>query len=111
MTTVRQYVQALRPVARNVGRAMGEDVGIQDRSLRITLNLVMGMVCVLIKLLVDKGLITDADITVAFTTFNNSPASYPDVPDPTPINTAVNTVTEPVPAAAGGAAEDATVGP
>lgn len=84
MTTVLQYVRAIRPVARNVSRTLGEDIGVQELSARIVLNMVLGMVCVLIKLLVDKGLVTDADVTTAFTVFNATPAVYPDVPDPSP---------------------------
>lgn len=80
MTTVKQYVQALRPVGRRVGQAIGCDVGIQEDEARATLNLIMGMVCVLIKLLVDAGLITDAQITTAYQTFLQTPADYPDVP-------------------------------
>jgi hypothetical protein len=84
LTTVKQYVQAIRPVARKVGQAMGADVGIQSEEQRITLNLIMGMVCVLIKLLVDAGLITDAQVTVAFQTFLSTPNDYPDVPPQPP---------------------------
>jgi len=84
---VKQYVQGIRPVARKVGQAMGADVGIQAEEQRITLNLIMGMVCVLIKLLVDTGLITDAQITTAFGTFLNTPADYPDVPPQPPYGT------------------------
>jgi hypothetical protein len=80
VTTVRQYVQQLRPVGRRVGQAIGADVGIQEDEQRATLNLIMAMVCVLIKLLVDTGLITDAQLTTAYTTFLNTPADYPDVP-------------------------------
>lgn len=80
MTTVRQYVQAIRPVGRRVGQAIGADVGIQGDEERATLNLVMAMVCVIIKLLVDAGLVTDAQVTTAYQTFLNTPADYPDVP-------------------------------
>lgn len=81
MTTVRQYAQSLRAVARAVGRGMGEDIGLEERTERIKLNLILGMVCVLVKLLVDKGLLTDTDVTQAFTVYLNTPAVWPDVPD------------------------------
>lgn len=84
MTTVKQYAQSLRSVAVAVGNAMGEDVAQEERTERIKLNLILGMVCVLIKLLVDQKVITDAQVQAAFTVFLQDPTSYPDVPDPVP---------------------------
>lgn len=84
MTTVRQYVASLRTVGRTVGRAIGCDVAILTAEERAKLNLITAMNCVLIKLLVDKGLITDADVQAAYTAFMQDPASYPDVPPPPP---------------------------
>jgi hypothetical protein len=82
VTTVKQYAQQLRSVAVAVSARMGENVAFEDRSERIRLNLILGMVCVLIKLLVDQGVLTDAQIQAAFTVFLGDPSGYPDVPDP-----------------------------
>jgi hypothetical protein len=78
--TVRQYVDALRPVAVEVGRALGEDIAVESTEDRIVLNLIMGMVCVLVKMLVDGGAITTVQISAAYTAFLDDPSSYPDVP-------------------------------
>ena len=82
MTTVRQYAQQLRAVAVRIGQGLGENLAVEEKTERIKLNLILGMVCALIKLLVDKGVITDADVTQAYTTFLNTPSAWPDVPDP-----------------------------
>jgi hypothetical protein len=82
MTTVKQYVAGIRPVAVNVGKSMGCDISRETLQLRIILNLVMGMVCVLLKLLVDNAVITDAQVQAAFGAFMADPTSYPDVPVP-----------------------------
>lgn len=110
MTTVRQYVSSLRSVARTVGRSLGLDVGFLNREDRVQLNLITAMNCVLIKLLVDQGVLTDAQVTAAYTAFLNDPNAYPDIP-PVPF------VAGPSPAGTGqaapaqGSAYDAVVGP
>lgn len=82
MTTVKQYAQQLRAVAVRVGQGLGENLATEEKTERIKLNLVLGMVCVLIKLLVDTGNLTDAQVQAAFTAFLSDPTVWPDVPDP-----------------------------
>ena len=82
MTTVRQYAQSLRAAAVKVGQGLGENLATEEKTERIKLNLILGMVCVLIKLLVDTGNLTDAQVQAAFTAFVADPTAWPDVPDP-----------------------------
>lgn len=84
MTALRAYITNLRSVGVAVARAMGEDISRETDAERIKLNLVLGMNAVLIKMLVDAGVLTDAQVTAAYTAFLSDPAQYPDVPPPAP---------------------------
>ena len=79
MATVRQYVTQIRAAQDSVAERLGSTVS--DKRLRIVLVMAAIPVGVVMKLLVDKGLITNAELT---TTFNDAVAdTWPEEPDPT----------------------------
>jgi hypothetical protein len=80
VTTVKAYVSGIRSVVRNVSRYLGEDTGLEGRSERVAGMSILAALAVLIKLLVDKGVITDTDIQQAYAALNADTASYPDAP-------------------------------
>jgi hypothetical protein len=84
VTTIKTYVAGIRSVVRNVSRYLGEDTALESQSDRVAGMSILAALCVLIKLLVDKGVITDADVQTAYAALNADTASYPDAP-PTPI--------------------------
>ena len=84
MTALKAYITNLRSVGVAVSRALGEDISREQRDERIKLNLILAMNAVLIKLLVDKGLITDTDVQTAYGGFLADPTQYPDIPEPPP---------------------------
>jgi hypothetical protein len=83
VTTVQQYVQLLRPLARKISVTLGEDVGKVQRTDRILLVVQLGALSVLIKVLVDKGILTDAELQAAY----NAAAADPTYPvEPIPVD-------------------------
>jgi hypothetical protein len=79
MATVRQYVTQIRAAQDGVAGRLGSSVN--DKRLRIVLTMAAIPAGVVMKLLVDKGLITNAELT---TTFNDAVAdAWPEEPDPT----------------------------
>lgn len=79
MATVRQYVTQIRTAQDSVAERLGSTVS--DKRLRIVLVMAAIPAGVVMKLLVDKGLITNAELTA---TFNDAVAdAWPEEPDPT----------------------------
>lgn len=83
MTTTAQYSGQIRLAARVVGRKMGVDFGGSSKELRVLVRVVAGTFAVLIKLLVDKGLLTDAEIAAALTASAGDPYTDEPVDPPT----------------------------
>lgn len=63
MATVKQYIQALRDRQIVIARKFGTDVTRIDMQARVLNLALLALLAVLIKTLVDKGLITDAELT------------------------------------------------
>lgn len=79
MATVRQYVTQIRSAQDSVAQQLGSSVN--DKRLRIVLVMAAIPVGVVMKLLVDKGVFTNAELT---TTFNDAVADvWPEEPNPT----------------------------
>lgn len=66
MTTVRQYMANARPVQVKVGQRMGLDLDRTPAWQRVLYASTLAIICVVVKLLVDKGVFTDAELQAAF---------------------------------------------
>lgn len=98
MTTVAQYQDALRQSAAAVSRKMGANFSGTDKQTRVIVRVTLGVFATLIKLLVDKGLITDAEIQAALTAAATT--GYTDEPLVTPEPVSETTPADTVTAAA-----------
>jgi hypothetical protein len=86
MATLAQYNNALKQSSAAVARKMGVHFAGADMQTRVMVRVILGMFATLIKLLVDKGVLTDAEIQTAFdaaagTAYTPEP-SVPDEPVP-----------------------------
>lgn len=84
MTALKSYITQLRSVGVQIARYLGEDISREAEAERIKLNTILAMNSVLIKLLVDTGVLTDAQVTAAYSALLTDPTQYPDVPPPAP---------------------------
>ena len=62
MTTVRQYTQRMRAAHVVIGQKMGTDLTGGPKSLRVAIGAIFVVLAVVVKTIVDKGLITDQDL-------------------------------------------------
>jgi len=77
MATVKAYVVAMRAAQQNVATKLGSSLA--DKRSQVLVTSVLAVLGVIVKLLVDKGLITDAELQAAL---NSAQAdTYPDEPD------------------------------
>jgi hypothetical protein len=65
MATVPEYAAMLRQAGRAVGAKMGVQLSAIGVETRVALRVVIGIIAALVKLLVDKGVITDEEIQTA----------------------------------------------
>lgn len=65
MATVLQYVTQLRAAQRTIGVRMGSDTGQRQKSDRVLIASLLAILAVLIKVLVDKGVVTDQELVAA----------------------------------------------
>lgn len=63
MATVKQYIQALQDRQTIIAKKFGADITGADKQTRVMNLALLALIAVLVKTLVDKGLITDADLT------------------------------------------------
>lgn len=70
-----------------IGRRMGVDLQQQDTPTRVVVNVVAIMIGVILKLLVDKALVTNADLTAAFGAARDSEAYGYEPVQPAPVDT------------------------
>jgi hypothetical protein len=82
MATVKAYATQLTQRARVVARMFGADPERSSKELRVLLRTVQIELAVVVKLLVDKGVVTDAELIAAF----DAAAAdlYPDEPNEPP---------------------------
>ena len=82
MATVKTYVANMKPIARQISIKYGSGVG--DKTTRVAVMTLLTLLAVVIKLLVDKGYITDAELQAAVAAAGND--SYDDEPiEPPPM--------------------------
>lgn len=78
MATVKQYTANLWKAHKVVCRKLGMDVSWGDPGERVRVVSSDVMLAGLLKILVDKGVISDADLTAAYTAITN--ATFPVLP-------------------------------
>lgn len=62
MATVRQYVTQMRGTMNTVATQMGVDVTRTDKQARVTVTCLLAIIAVVVKTLVDKGVISNAEL-------------------------------------------------
>lgn len=62
MATVPQYLSALRQRQMVISRRLGAALGLADKQSRVLNKSLLILLAVLIKTLVDKGVVTDAEL-------------------------------------------------
>lgn len=80
MATVKTYVANMKPVARQIAVKYGSSG--DEKTLRVAVITMLTMLAVVIKLLVDKGVVTDAELQTAFGQTGND--GYDEEPDQAP---------------------------
>lgn len=65
MTTIVQYVNQLRQRQRLISTGLGVNLGGMAAEPRVVLTLSNASLAVIVKILVDKGVITDAEVIAA----------------------------------------------
>lgn len=78
MATVKQYVTQAWEIQKAIALKMGVDVRGEPKGVRVMLQSTLVIICVLVKLLVDKGVFTNAEVTAAFDFVRDD--DYPDEP-------------------------------
>lgn len=85
-TTVKQYIQALRNRQNLIAKQFGCDITGGEKPTRVANLALLVLLAVLIKVLVDKGIITDAELSTALDLARDD--NWPDEPSaPTNPNT------------------------
>ena len=79
MATVKTYANQLWQRATPVAYRYGVDLEHSAKELRVLLRITCLMVAVVLRLLFDKGLVTDQEIIAAFDTAGGD--TYPEEPD------------------------------
>jgi hypothetical protein len=77
MAGVKAYVIAMRTAQQGVAMKLGSSLG--DKRSQVLVSSVLAVLGVLVKLLVDKGVITDQELQAALNTAQGD--AYPDEPD------------------------------
>lgn len=75
MTTIPQYVKIMRDAMWDIAERFGVDLQYEDKALRAGLLATLAAQAVLIKALVDKGVITDQELLTAINAMRSSPWS------------------------------------
>lgn len=83
MATNKDYWVMLRTMSRQISRKFGIDLRASDQNTRAVMAVVGAQSAMLLKLLVDKGVITDADIQQAWQTAK-AEDWQPELPTPDP---------------------------
>lgn len=77
MATVKAYVAAMRAAQQGVAVKLGSSLS--DKRTQVMVTSVLAVQAVLVKLLVDKGVVTDQELQAALNTAQAD--AYPDEPD------------------------------
>lgn len=80
MTSVPQYVKIMRDTMWDIAERFGVDMAQEPKALRAGLLSVLAVQSILIKTLVDKGVITDAELLAAVNAVRASPWSPGSLP-------------------------------
>jgi len=80
MTTIPQYVKVMRDAMWDIAERFGVDLQYEDKAMRAGLLAALSAQAVLIKVLVDKGVITDQDLLTAVNAMRSSPWSPGSLP-------------------------------
>lgn len=97
MSTIPQYVKIMRDAAWDIAERFGVDITQEPKASRAELLSLLAVQSVLIKALVDKGVITDTELLTAVNAMRSSPWSPGSLPvrpvdwDTTPV-TGVGTI-------------------
>jgi hypothetical protein len=78
MATVKQYVQQMRDTQDSIAAKYGSDISHADKQTRVLNLSILALLAVLIKTLVDKGVIANADLTATLNAAGVD--TYPDEP-------------------------------
>lgn len=86
MATAREYATQAWAIEKAIAAKMGLQLEMASKDQRITVRSLLLIIAVLMKLLVDKGVLTNAELTGAFAFIRDD--TYPDEPvdrpEPTP---------------------------
>lgn len=88
MATVKAYADLLRNSTRAVARKMGVRLDMSSKEVRVLMRVVLGVIAELIKVLVDKGVITDQELA------NRLQVSPTEEYDPEPVDPQVPSVAQ-----------------
>lgn len=78
MATAKQYASQVFDVQRAIARKMGMTLAQESKGVRVLVKSTSIVIGVLMKLLVDKAVLTNAELTGAFAFVNDD--TYPDEP-------------------------------
>jgi hypothetical protein len=84
MTTIPTYVQQMRDRQAVIARKLGSDIGQVDKQTRVANLSLLVLLAAVIKTLVDKGIITDAELLATLNaarddTYADEPLNPPEV--------------------------------
>jgi hypothetical protein len=84
MTTIPTYVQQMRDRQAVIARKLGSDIGQVDKQTRVANLSLLVLLAAVIKTLVDKGVITDAELLATLNaarddTYADEPLNPPEV--------------------------------
>lgn len=82
MATIPQYVKQMRDAQWDIARKLGVDLSRADKTTRVLMLSNLVVTAVLVKTVVDQGLVTDAQLKATFS--NLRQAAYADEP-PEPV--------------------------
>lgn len=84
MTTLKQYATMINQAALVVARKMGLEVAALDKTDRIQARVTTGLIAGLVKLLVDKGLVTDLEVQALLQSYGGDTYVSEPVESPVP---------------------------
>lgn len=67
MATVKQYIDQAWTIEKQVAAKYGVDLPSESKTVRVLAKATLAIICVIVKLLVDKGVFTNAELSAAFT--------------------------------------------